>query len=133
MARKGTVESALPAEDLHAFCKKLAAVPKLTLWRMQTGAEKLGIRLSRSASGCFAGEALSGGLPKVRGYTRHRRVPLGEGIYKDDGSEPYTSFELKFRNGTTIHSMSSNPDALPKKEAVLSDSKKAISTYLRTK
>ena len=36
---------------------------------------------------------------------------LGEGIYKDDGGKPYTSFELKFRNGTTIHSMSSNPDA----------------------
>lgn len=36
---------------------------------------------------------------------------LGEGIYKDDGGKPYTSFDLKFRNGTTIHSMSSNPDA----------------------
>ena len=36
---------------------------------------------------------------------------LGEGIYKDDGGKPYTSFDLKFRSGATIHSMSSNPDA----------------------
>lgn len=36
---------------------------------------------------------------------------LGEGVYKDDGGKPYTSFDLKFNNGTTIHSMSSNPDA----------------------
>lgn len=36
---------------------------------------------------------------------------LGEGIYKDDGGKPYTSFDLKFGSGATIHSMSSNPDA----------------------
>lgn len=36
---------------------------------------------------------------------------LGEGIYKDDGGKSYTSFDLKFRSGATIHSMSSNPDA----------------------
>lgn len=36
---------------------------------------------------------------------------IGEFIYKDGGGKPYTSFDLKFNNGTTIHSMSSNPDA----------------------
>ena len=36
---------------------------------------------------------------------------LGEVVYKDDGGKPYTSFDLKFDSGATIHSMSSNPDA----------------------
>lgn len=66
MARKGTVESALSAEDLHAFCEKLAAVPNLTLRRMQTEAEKLGIRLSRSAAGRFAGGTFAEHLRRLQ-------------------------------------------------------------------
>ena len=61
MARKGTVESSLSAEALHEFCEKLAALPNLTLRRMQDEAKKLGITLSRSAAGrlAWAGEAAS--------------------------------------------------------------------------
>ena len=36
---------------------------------------------------------------------------IGEQLYKDEGGKPYTSFDLKFSNGISIHSMSSNPDA----------------------
>ena len=44
MSRKGTVEASLSAEDLHAFCEKLAGIPNLTLRRMQSEAEKLGFK-----------------------------------------------------------------------------------------
>lgn len=66
MARKGTVESALSAEALHEFCEKLAALPNLTLRRMQAEAKKLGITLSRSAAGRFAGGTFAEHLRRLQ-------------------------------------------------------------------
>lgn len=66
MARKGTVESSLSAEALHEFCEKLAALPNLTLRRMQDEAKKLGITLSRSAAGRFAGGTFAEHLRRLQ-------------------------------------------------------------------
>lgn len=45
------------------------------------------------------------------GYSKVLKALASEEIYKTDRGQPYTSFDLKFSNGTAIHSMSSNADA----------------------
>ena len=84
MARKGTVEASLSAEDLHAFCEKLAGIPNLTLRRMQSEAEKLGITLSHSAAGRFAQGTFAKHLERLaRAKEYHMRIQEFKGISED--------------------------------------------------
>lgn len=84
MARKSTVESALSAEALRAFCEKLAAVPNLTLRRMQDEAKKLGITLSRSAAGRFAQGTFAKHLERLaRAREYHMRIQEFKGMSED--------------------------------------------------
>ncbi len=84
MSRKGTVEASLSAEDLHAFCEKLAGIPNLTLRRMQSEAEKLGITLSHSAAGRFAQGTFAKHLERLaRAKEYHRRIQEFKGISED--------------------------------------------------
>ena len=66
MARKGTVEKALSANELHDFCERLAAMPNLTLGKMQKEAKKLGITLSHSAAGRFANGTFAEHLRRLK-------------------------------------------------------------------
>ena len=84
MARKGTVEASLSAEDLHAFCEKLAGIPNLTLRRMQSEAEKLGITLSHSAAGRFAQGTFAKHLERLaRAREYHMRIQEFKGMSED--------------------------------------------------
>lgn len=84
MARKSTVETALSAEALRAFCEKLAAVPNLTLRRMQDEAKKLGITLSRSAAGRFAQGTFAKHLERLaRAREYHMRIQEFKGMSED--------------------------------------------------
>lgn len=66
MARKGTVEQSLSAEQLHDFCTTLAGTPNLTLKVMQTEAAKLGIELSHSAAGRFKSGTFAAHIEHLR-------------------------------------------------------------------
>lgn len=84
MARKGTVEASLSAEDLHAFCERLAAVPDLTLRRMREEAGKLGIELSLSAAGRFAQGTFAKHLERLaRAKEYHMRIQEFKGMSED--------------------------------------------------
>lgn len=84
MARRGTVEASLSAEDLHAFCERLAAVPDLTLRRMREEAGKLGIELSLSAAGRFAQGTFAKHLERLaRAKEYHMRIQEFKGMSED--------------------------------------------------
>lgn len=66
MARLGTVEKSLSADELHEFCKRLASLPNLTLETMREEAAKLGIELSHSAASRFKNGTFAAHLDHLR-------------------------------------------------------------------
>lgn len=66
MARIGTVEKSLSADELHEFCKHLASLPNLTLETMREEAAKLGIELSHGAASRFKNGTFAAHLDHLR-------------------------------------------------------------------
>ena len=68
------IEQELSAEELEGFVKDLAAMPGLTLAKIQNAARERGIEISLMSASAFRDKNLAGYLQRIRGASESARL-----------------------------------------------------------